>query len=125
MAKVFQSVVRMYKEVRQTAEDHAHGNVLAPRGTIARLIKQPEAGNHVSTTENIAGESLGGRCREPQMANKEARPAIKNRLEDIQAINVKAQGEVEVQEDRLQNMVAEERKEEDHIGKDIGHSFGP
>ena len=36
-------VVQMYREVRQTAQDNAPGNVLAPRGNIASLIKKSDS----------------------------------------------------------------------------------
>ena len=36
--EVVQSIVQMYKEVRQTAEDNAPGNVLPPKGAIASLM---------------------------------------------------------------------------------------
>ena len=60
------------------------------------------------------------------MAVKEPGPAMKSGLEDIKAINVKAQCEAEVQEDNAtKDGSSEVRKEEHHTGKDIGHSFEP
>lgn len=42
--EVVQSIVQMYKEVRQTAQDNAPGIVLAPKGVIASLIKMTKLG---------------------------------------------------------------------------------
>ena len=35
-------IVRMYKEVRQTAQDNMPGNILPPRGSINSLMKKPD-----------------------------------------------------------------------------------
>ena len=124
MDEVVQSSVQMYKEVRQTAKDNAPGNVLAPKGTIASLIKKTEAGNHVPTLESMGGKSLGDRLKEAQTAVKEAAPAMQHGLEDMRAIKMKAEREVESEEEKLHKMAAEAGEDKDHIVKDIGYSLG-
>lgn len=105
--EVVQSIVQMYKEVRQTAQDNAPGTVLAPKGAIATLIKKTESGNHVPTPEGMGGKSLGDRLKEAQTAIKDAAPAMQHGLEDIRVIKMKAEREVEAQEDKMQKMATE------------------
>ena len=118
--EVVQSIVQMYKEVRQTAEDNAPGNVLAPRGTIASLIKKQEAGNQVPLPEGVDKKSLADRLKGAHATVMDAAPAMRHGLEDIRDIKMKAEREVVVQENRLNKMVAEVGKEPDHIEQDIG-----
>lgn len=115
--EVVQSIVQMYKEVRQTAQDNAPGVVLAPKGAIASLIKKTEAGNQVPTPEGMGGKSLGDRLKEAQTAIKDAAPAMKHGLEDIRAIKMKAEREVEAQEDKIQKMAVEVKEDDDHVRK--------
>ncbi|KAL8821239.1 MAG: hypothetical protein Q9191_007352 [Dirinaria sp. TL-2023a] len=117
--EVVQSIVQMYKEVRQTAADNAPGNVLAPKGAIASLIKKTDAGNQVPTPEGMGGKSLGDKLREAQTVVKEAAPAMKHGLEDIRTIKMKAEQEVEAQEHKLQTMISESEKDKDHIESTI------
>lgn len=117
--EVVQSIVQMYKEVRQTSADNAPGNVLAPKGAIASLIKKTDAGNHVPTPEGMGGKSLGDRLKEAQTVAKEAAPAMKHGLEDIRAVKMRAEREFVAQEQQLQTMVAEVAKDKDHIEKEF------
>lgn len=115
--EIVQSIVQMYKEVRQTAEDNAPGTVLAPKGAIASLIKKTEAGNQVPTPEGMGGKSLGDRLKEAQTAIKDAAPAMQHGLEDIRAIKMKAEREVEAREDKIQKMAVEVKEDNDHNRK--------
>ncbi|KAL8703708.1 MAG: hypothetical protein Q9201_003109 [Fulgogasparrea decipioides] len=113
--EVVQSIVQMYKEVRQSAEDNAPGNVLAPKGAIATLLKKTEAGNHVPTAEGMGGKSLGDKLKEAQGTFSQAVPAMKHGLEDIKAVRMKAEQEIETEQQKLQQIMAEARREKDHI----------
>ena len=104
--EVVQSIVQMYKEVRQTAEDNAPGNVLPPKGAIASLMKRTEAGNRVPTPEATGGTSLGDRLKEAERAVRQAGPAMKHGLEDIKAVKEKAEREFLSGQEKLQGMVA-------------------
>lgn len=117
--EVVQSIVQMYKEVRQTAEDNAPGNVLAPKGAIATLLKKAEAGNHVPTVEGMGGKSLGDRLHDARDAFGKAAPVMKHGLEDIKAVRMRAEREVEAQEEKLHEIMAEAGEEKDEIVRDI------
>lgn len=113
--EVVQSIVQMYKEVRQTAEDNAPGTVLPPRGAIATLMKKTEAGNHVPTPEGMGGQSLGDKLKDAQAVITHAAPAMKHGLEDIKAVRMRAEREVEAQEEKLHEFMAEVNDEKDDI----------
>ena len=104
--EVLQSIVQMYKEVRQSAEDNAPGNVLPPKGAIASLMKKTEAGNHVPTPEGMGGKSLGDKLKDAEMAIKHAGPAMKHGLEDMKAVKDRAEKEFLSEQEKLQDMVA-------------------
>lgn len=102
--EVIQSIVQMYKEVRQTAEDNAPGTVLPPKGAIASLVKKTEAGNHVPTPEGLGGKSLAHRFREAELAVKQAAPVMTHGLEDLRTVKDKAQKEIEAEQERLRGL---------------------
>lgn len=113
--EVIQSIVQMYKEVRQTAADNAPGNVMAPKGAIATLMKKTEAGNQVPTPEGMGGKSLGDKLKEAQAVVTQAAPAMKHGLEDIKAVKMRAEREVEVQQEKLHRIMVDTNEEKDHI----------
>lgn len=94
--EVVQSIVQMYKEVRQIAEDNAPGNVVAPKGAIASLIKNPQVGNQVPTAEGIGGTRL----KEARSMVKEATPATRSRPEDTRAVTSNTERAVESRGDK-------------------------
>ena len=102
--EVVQSIVQMYKEVRQTAEDNAPGRVLPPKGAIASLVTKTEAGNHVPHPEGMGGKSLGDRFKEAQQAVKQAAPVMTHGLEDLKTVKDKAQKELEAERERLKGI---------------------
>ena len=102
--EVIQSIVQMYKEVRQTAEDNAPGVVLPPKGAIASLVKKTEAGNHVPTPEGLGGKSLAHRFKEAELAVKQAAPVMTHGLEDLRTVKDKAQKEIEAEQERLRDL---------------------
>ena len=93
-----QSIVQMYKEVGQTAEDNAPGRVLPPKGAIASLVTKTEAGKHVPHPEGTGGKSLGDRFREAQQAVKQAVPVMTHGLEDLKTVKDKAQKDLRSRE---------------------------
>lgn len=113
--EVVQSIIQMYKEVRQTAEDNAPGNLLAPKGAIASFIKKTEAGNHIPTLEGMGGKSLGDRLKDAHTVISDAAPAMKQGLEEIRAVKGKAEREFEAQENRLYGMAAGVKEDQDKI----------
>ena len=72
--EVVQSIIQMYKEVRQTAKDNAPGTVLPPKGVIEGLMKKKEAGNNIPKAEGTGGKNVRDRLEEPQKAGKQASP---------------------------------------------------
>ena len=111
--EVVQSIIQMYKEVRQTAEDNAPGNVMAPKGTIAALMKKTEASNQVPTPEGMGGQSLGDKLKEAQAVITHAAPAMKHGLEDIRAVKIRAEHEVEAQQEKLHQLMEDGKGEKD------------
>lgn len=63
------------------------------------------------------GKSLGDRLKEAQTAIKDAAPAMKHGLEDTRAIKMKAEREVEAQEDKIQKMAVEVKEDHDPVRK--------
>ena len=120
--EVVQSLVQMYKEVRQSAEDNAPGNVMAPKGAIVSLLKKTESGNRVPAAESTVVGGLGDRLREAQSAMNEATPAMKHGLEDVKAIRFKADQEMEAQQQALNKMVAGVGGVEERISQDQGEA---
>ncbi|KAL8685346.1 MAG: hypothetical protein Q9218_007823 [Villophora microphyllina] len=116
--EVVQSIVQMYKEVRQTAEDNAPGNVLAPKGAIATLLKKTEAGNHVPTAQGMGGMSLGDKLKEAQTTFSQAAPAMKHGLEDVKAVRIKAEQEIQAEQQKLHQIMTGAKEEKDFITRD-------
>lgn len=102
--EVVQSILQMYKEVRQTAEDNTPGTVLPPKGAIASLVKKTEAGNHVPTSEGMGGKSLADRFKEAESAVKHAAPVMSHGLEDLRSVKDKAQREIDVEQGRMRDL---------------------
>ena len=117
--EVIQSIVQMYKEVRQTAEDNAPGNVLAPKGTIEALMKRTEQGNHVPLPERSGAKSFGDKLKDAQAVLTKAAPAVQHGLEDIRAAKASAEREVKFQEEKLHDVIAEVKDEKDDFMQEL------
>ncbi|KAL8640547.1 MAG: hypothetical protein Q9228_002549 [Teloschistes exilis] len=121
--EVVQSIMQMYKEVRQSAEDNAPGNIVAPKGAIVTLMKKTEAGNHIPTAEGLGVNSLGDKLKEAQRAFSQAAPVMKHGLEDIKAVRAKAEQEIEAEQKKLHQMMSGALEEKDHITRELSE-FG-
>ncbi|KAL8794944.1 MAG: hypothetical protein Q9195_002526 [Heterodermia aff. obscurata] len=115
--EVVQSIVQMYKEVRQTAEDNAPGNVLAPKGTIEALMKKTDEGNHVPIPgrTSVGVKTFRDEVKDAQAVLTKVAPVVKHGLKDIKTAETKAQHEMESQEEKLHDIIEEVKDEKDDI----------
>ena len=105
-----QSIVEMYKEVRQTAADNAPGSVLAPRGTIATLWKKVEAGSRDPAREGLDQKSWRDTLKDGQVVFVQGATPMKHGLEDLKAERTKEEGRTRAEQQKL----SKAREEKDH-----------